>query len=266
VYVNTSYNRSTTIHDVTKSCVDLIEAFLGDQQQQIVSSPHYRLSILVAKGEGVLKREGRLRTRAGFIGAVAANAVGRKQLGKFFSRSWFYDARQAPVVVPCGDGFRNELIPIDAANLKPALLASVAIPTVISPVYGFAHAPTAPHWDGGIIDYHLHLPYHNLQDGLVLYPHFNDYIVPGWLDKALKWRRGKGEWLDNMILVAPSKSFLASLPMKKLMDRTDFKRFIDDDATRVKLWWQTLGECKRLADEFVRMTERDDWLAQVEPL
>ena len=40
--------------------------------------------------------------------------------------------------------------------------------------------------DGGIIDYHLHLPYHRAQ-GLVLYPHFIDRIVPGWLDKALPW-------------------------------------------------------------------------------
>jgi hypothetical protein len=193
---------------------------------------------------------------------LAANAVSRRKLARYFSRSWFYDSRRAPIVVPCDDGFRNDLVALDTQNLKPALLASVAIPTVIDPVYGLQPAPTAPHWDGGIIDYHLHLPYSNVE-GLVLYPHFNDYIVPGWLDKALAWRRAKGVWLDNLILIAPSKAFLQNLPMKKLLDRKDFTRFLGDDETRKRLWWQTLRECERMGEAFVAMTQRDDWIADV---
>jgi hypothetical protein len=56
-YVNTGYDKSTTIADVTRSCVDLIEAYLGDKADEVVSSPNYRLSVLTVKGEGPLHRD-----------------------------------------------------------------------------------------------------------------------------------------------------------------------------------------------------------------
>jgi hypothetical protein len=42
--------------------------------------------------------------------------------------------------------------------------------------------------DGGLIDYHLLLPYREL-DSIVLYPHFAPFVTPGWLDKFLPWRK-----------------------------------------------------------------------------
>ena len=50
--------------------------------------------------------------------------------------------------------------------------------------------PGEVHWDGGVLDYHLDLDF-GPTDGLILYPHFYDHIVPGWFDKALRWRRVK---------------------------------------------------------------------------
>ena len=60
------------------------------------------------------------------------------------------------------------------------------------------------HWDGGVIDYHLDLDF-GTGDGLILYPHFYDHIVPGWFDKALGWRRGTPANFDRVLLIAPSK-------------------------------------------------------------
>ena len=48
-----------------------------------------------------------------------------------------------------------------------------------------------------------------------------DRIVPGWLDKGMPWRRARGEWLDNVILVAPSREYLSKLPHGKLPDRKE---------------------------------------------
>jgi hypothetical protein len=44
----------------------------------------------------------------------------------------------------------------------------------------------------GITDYHMHLDYlaSRSGDGVVLYPHFQKAVIPGWLDKGLKWRHG----------------------------------------------------------------------------
>ena len=44
-------------------------------------------------------------------------------------------------------------------------------PLVLNPVVDISGAPRGNYWDGGIIDYHLHLPYERT-NGLVLYPHF----------------------------------------------------------------------------------------------
>jgi len=128
---------------------------------------------------------------------------------------------------------------------------------VLEAVTGIAHAPAGSYWDGGIIDYHLHLPYPRA-DGLVLYPHFVDHIVPGWLDKAFRWRRARGSWLDNVVLVAPSPEFIAALPNRKLPDRGDFKRYGLDNETRIRDWTRAIGESGRLAEAFARWVERPD--------
>ena len=51
--------------------------------------------------------------------------------------------------------------------------------------------------------------------GLVL-SHFTHRIVPGWLDKALPWRMARGAWLDNVVLISPSREYLERLPLKKI--------------------------------------------------
>ena len=69
-----------------------------------------------------------------------------------------------------------------------ALQASCSIPFVLRPVPAIVGAPPGPYWDGGITDYHLHLQYQpSAASPIVLYPHFQKAVVPGWLDKA--WKR-----------------------------------------------------------------------------
>jgi hypothetical protein len=47
---------------------------------------------------------------------------------------------------------------------------------------------------------------------LVLYPDFQKAMVPGWLDKGLKWRHGASHFLDNTVLLAPDRDWLKTLP------------------------------------------------------
>jgi hypothetical protein len=146
---------------------------------------------------------------------------------------------------------------LTTANLLPALLASASIPLVLEGVAGIPGAPAGLYWDGGIVDYHLHLPYPP-SEGLVLYPHFTDRIVPGWLDKAMPWRQARGPWLDNVVLLSPSRAFLATLPNGKLPDRNDFHRYAGDDAGRMRDWRRAMGECERLAEAFMAFVARPD--------
>jgi hypothetical protein len=74
----------------------------------------------------------------------------------------------------------------------------------------------------------------------------------------MPWRRARGEWLDNVILVAPSREYLAKLPLGKLPDRKDFRRFGSDDAARMKYWRTAIAQSERLAEAFLEFVRRPD--------
>jgi hypothetical protein len=117
------------------------------------------------------------------------------------------------------------------------------------------HAPPGRYRDGGLLDYHLDLPYPKV-DGLVLYPHFYPYVIPGWFDKTLPWRRARSHRLDNVILVSPSPQWVARLPYGKIPDRNDFRKM--DDVTRQRYWQQVTAETQRLHDAFLHDVDGDE--------
>jgi len=61
-----------------------------------------------------------------------------------------------------------------------------------------------------------------------------------------------------VILVAPSREYLAKLPHGKLPDRKDFGRFARDDAARMKYWRTAIAESERLAEAFHEFVRRPD--------
>ncbi len=102
-------------------------------------------------------------------------------------------------------------------------------------------------------------------NGIVLYPHFQKSVVPGWLDKRLKWRHRATQHLDSMLLLAPNPQWVSTLPNGKLPDRTDFTHYGNDLAGRVKAWTTATQASTQLVDEFAAWLERPD-LGQVLPL
>ena len=93
---------------------------------------------------------------------------------------------------------------------------------------------------------------------MVLYPHFQNTVVPGWLDKRLGWRHKATPFLDNMVLLAPNPDWIKTLPNGKLPDRTDFTHYGADLASRVKAWTAATSASQQLADEFAAWLQRPD--------
>ena len=259
LYAGQRYPRKPTPAYVTGVCRELVGELVGGAAEAILNHPRHRLSVLTVRGRGPLERAETRRSEAfGFALAAAANATGRARLARFLERVVFHDRRDAVHWLGSHfDAFHTRFSPLSGANLRDALLASASIPLVLEAVTGIAHAPLGAYWDGGIIDYHLHLPWPRT-GGLVLYPHFADHIVPGWLDKSFRWRRARGPWLDHVVLVAPSPEFIAGLPNRKLPDRGDFKRYGLDNEARIRDWNRAIGESGRLAEAFARWIERPD--------
>ena len=239
----------------------------GGREAQVLSHPRYRLHVFTSRGRHLLRREGRVRTPLGYLGAFATNAISRPAMGAWLERVIFSDPRDAlPLHL---HDYRSHTVALSAANLQPSLLASCSIPFWLEAVHDIPGAPKGAYWDGGITDYHLHLDYASMNRssaaGLVLYPHFQKAIVPGWLDKALKHRHRATARLDNVVVLSPSVEWVRTLPGAKLPDRNDFKHFGDDLAGRVAVWTRAVQESERLRDEFAQWVSGGS-MAGVQPL
>ncbi|MCZ4328300.1 hypothetical protein O4H28_18660, partial [Brachybacterium paraconglomeratum] len=58
-----------------------------------------------------------------------------------------------------------------------------------------------------------------------------------------------------MLLLAPSRDYLARLPHANLPDRKDFSRYLGDDAGRERYWRTAMSESQRLGDEFLELVD-----------
>lgn len=263
LYTSQRFSKGVPAEEVTRKSVLFLDELLGGREEAILEHPWYRLNIMVVRSLGALAQDTRGRLGMGLARAISANMMGRQRLGRYMERGIVYDARLPTPVAELTD-FPSHRIALSRENLLPSLLASASIPLVMSGVRDIPGAPEGVYRDGGLLDYHLDLPYE--QPGVVLYPHFTDKVVPGWFDKTLPWRKGDAERLQDVILVAPSAGYLASLPDGKLPDRKDFEKYLGDDAGRERAWKSAIAESERLGDEFLELLATDRLLDVVQPL
>ena len=252
LYTTQRFAKGVSTAEVSRKSVLFLEELLGGRENDILNHPWYRLNVVVVRSLGMLAEDARGRLGLGLMSAISANMVSRRHLGRFMERGIIHDARLKAPVSKLVD-FPSHEVALTRDNLVPALLASASIPLVMSGVRNIPGAPEGVYRDGGLLDYHLDLPYQ--QPGVVLYPHFTDKVVPGWFDKSLPWRRGDVTRLQDVLLVAPSKAYLDSLPDRKLPDRKDFERYVGDDAARERAWRSAIAESDRLGDEFMELVE-----------
>ncbi|MFO1337256.1 MAG: phospholipase [Burkholderiaceae bacterium] len=256
-YVTQDYEHAPgkppTARVVSRSFSAKLAEHFGGVESELLEHPRYRLHVFTSRGRHLLRREGRLRTPLGYGGAFFSNLVSRRAMGGWLERVVFSDMRDL-LPLPLHD-YRSHQVALTTANLAPAVLASCSIPFWLEAVHDIPGAPPGAYWDGGITDYHLHLRYDRIAHGLVLYPHFQPTLVPGWLDKMLKHRHRSTSALDNVVVLAPRPEWVATLPGGKLPDRSDFKAYGDDAGGRQSAWRRALAESQRLADEFAAWVE-----------
>ncbi|HET8747061.1 MAG TPA: patatin-like phospholipase family protein [Ramlibacter sp.] len=253
--------RAPTAAQVSKSFAEGLEGFFGGRIREVLEHPRFRLHIVTARGRHLLRREHRIATPLGYLGAFLANTLHRRAMGAWLERVVFSAPEQgAPAALPFGtEDFPTRQVALTAANFQPALQASCSIPFLLQAVHDIPGAPRGAYWDGGITDYHLHLKYASGPGpGLVLYPHFQQAVVPGWLDKGFKWRHRATSYLDRMVVLAPDPQWVRTLPNAKLPDRTDFTRYGTDLQARIRDWTTAAHASRQLAEEFAAWLERPD--------
>ena len=237
-----------------------LQAFYGGRIAEVLSHPRYKLHIVTSRGQHILHREHPVATPMGYAGAYLSNALHRRALGAWLERVVF-SAQSADLPFDAHD-FRTRAVALTEVNFMSALQASCSIPFALKAVHDIPGAPAGAYWDGGITDYHLHLnwtaPSLGSDRAIVLYPHFQKSVVPGWLDKALKWRHGATPFLDSTIVLSPNPEWVKTLPNGKLPDRKDFMTYDRDLAGRVKVWNAATQASQQLAEEFSRWLHKPD--------
>lgn len=263
LYIGQRFSKGISAAEVSRKSAEFLQQLLGGREEYILNHPDYRLSVMVVRSLGLLQHESRGRLTLGLLHAIGSNMLGRRHLGRVMERGIVQDIRSPAPLEELRD-FASHTIALDQHNLLPALLASASIPMVMSGVVDIPGAPLGLYRDGGLLDYHLDLPYQ--QPGVVLYPHFTDRVIAGWFDKSLPWRKANMSHLQDVLLVAPSADYLSRLPNGKLPDRRDFEKYLGDDSGREKAWRRAIAESERLGDEFMELVQKSDWGAVMQPL
>lgn len=245
-YSQTRYsNNKPTPNEITAKARALLEDVFGDDGvNEIINNPLFKAHFIVAKSNGFIASEHKLIQLLGLSKSYMLNRVNRKLLGSQYER-FIFGAPNSHLSITDSYNFKTQNITLTQTNLKDALLASGSIPLVMQGIKNIAGSPQGMYRDGGIIDYHFDLKINN--PGLILYPHFNSEPKAGWFDKNLK-RKVSPQNYDNVVMITPSKQFVASLPYGKIPDRNDFTAL--DADTRIKYWNTVFSETEKLAEAF----------------
>lgn len=262
LYSTQVYSARPDRAEVSGEALRMLDGMLGPEgARSIANNPVFRAYILANRMRGLLRSERRAPLQCGLLGAALLNVAGRRHLRSVFERWVFINAQEAESALAFDD-LATTFVGLTENNVRQALMASGSIPLVMEAVSNVEGADGAVFRDGGMLDYHLHLPFHG-SDGLVLYPHFYSGIVAGWFDRFAPWRKTRPDWFDNVVVVAPSREFVAQLPYGKIPDRQDFVRL--DAEARIRYWQQVLAASERLADAFDKIVKLPGPRVPVEP-
>ena len=265
-YINQRYDENPTTAQVSLEGEKILTHMMGRRGNiEVLNHPSFRLNFMSVRSKHLAGVDNKSILLVGMALAALGNAICRRWLGFFFERILFHDSRDTPPFYGM-DAFPIHRVGLSEANVKPALMSLGSIPLVMKGIRNIPGAPAGTYRDGGVIDYHLDVPFSKEDDHIVFFPHYMERIIPGWLDKKLTWRKPVMSHLKNVLLIAPSSDLLAKLPLGKIPDRTDFKLFQRHDDERVAYWNLTVQMSRRLADEFLEAIESKKIRNQVEPL
>ena len=253
--------KSPGAKQVSDSFRESLDRFYTGHIDALLMHPRFRLHVVTSRGKGLLKREHAVWSALGYGLAFLSNVLSRQAMGTLLERVVFSSAGDLPFST---HDYATRQLSLNPNNFMDVLQASCAIPFVLKAVHDIPGAPPGAYWDGGITDYHLHLAWTGWattssgKSKLVLYPHFQKAVIPGWRDKQLKWRHKATSFLGNTIVLAPHPDWVKTLPNGKLPDRHDFVTYGQSWQSRAKVWQLACAASQQLADEFSAWLERPD--------
>jgi hypothetical protein len=252
-YLDQRYGRSPSPAEVSRQAAIILDHVLGsDTDTFITDRSDITTQVITVRCRSLTASEHPAIQALGLGLAAASNFITRRSLGLHFERVVFHTGANAAVAL---HGAPTRYVPCTPGNLRPALMASGAIPLVLAGVSDIPDAPPGRYRDGGMIDYHFDFNM-TWPDGLCLFPHFSPSIVPGWFDKNIPWRRLSGSLLDRVVLLGPSEQLVRNLPYGKIPSREDFRTLGTQE--RIAYWKRAVAETERAGDALRELLDHPD--------
>jgi hypothetical protein len=177
-----------------------------------------------------------------------------RAVGIFYERVVFFAAKGTPEFLR--SSFRGRAIRLTRENVRAAGLATGSLPYIVVGVRDIPGAPPGLYRDGGLTDYQLNQDYRPGEGRVTLFFHYQERIVPGWLDKALKWRKPPASVTHGVLQAYPSADFVKLLPGGRIPDRNDFITFADDADERIRRWDEVSERSALLGEQFLEDVEK----------
>ncbi len=254
-YIRIPYKKEHTPEALHDALVRVINAYIKDDAIPFaLANDHYRLAFTTARARNLTASEIPWIQWLGLGAAYLLNRLSSANLPLFFERVVFYNGPRPPMFC-FREGFRGKTVPLNAINFKYALLASGAIPMLITGIRDIYGAPTGVYRDGGLVDYHLNHDYSTRDEDVTLFFHHQERVIPGWLDRNLLKHRPRSGVLDSVLLIRPSEELIQTFPGGKVPDRDDFGIFLDDPKTRIQNWEDVVERCAPLGEIFIEAVE-----------
>ena len=265
-YIHQRYSSKPNAREVSVESNRIIDIFLGKNAvEEILSNSVFKIGFISVRCKWPSTSDSKALLGTGLLIASAANLIDRRLLRIQFDRTLFHHPEINPPYLETNE-FPLSKVTLTSVNFTTALLSSGSIPLVMEGMKDIPDAPKGTYRDGGLIDYHMDIPFQAESHEIVLYPHFSNRIVPGWLDKALKWRKPGADNMKNVLLIAPSREYIENLPNGKIPDRNDFVLYNGRDKDRFRDWKTVVAEGQKLADEFVEVVKSGQIRNRIQPL
>lgn len=254
-YIHQHYQGRITPDQVAIEAEGILNTFLGPEgPEEVLSHPYCRLHLSAVRCHGPLASDNPKIEMFGLAMCWLANRISRNLFRRFCEPLLFYDERDSPPFRMNGEFPAGEVV-LSPENFRQALLASGSIPCVMKSVRTISGVEIAAYKDGGLFHYHPAFDFLGGEDGIVLYPHFYSQVTLGWFDKNKPGRMADGRMLSDVLLLAPSPSFVAELPMAEIPNRRHFVSLAGRDDERVAAWEKTVEMSSRLGEQFLEVVE-----------
>lgn len=263
-YSRNAFTRSDTPATVSSALQSNVDAFISEQDaRRILHSGSFDVAIHAVRARGPAGSPRQAIEGSAILAAALMNLVTPRAMDLFYERVVFYAGPEPPRFL---ERFRGRGVRLTERNVRAAALATGSLPYIVAGVRDIPDAPRGVYRDGGLIDYQFNQDYDPGPGRMTLFFHYQERIVPGWLDKKLTWRQPPRGSLDQVLQVYPSDAFVDMLPGRRLPDRDDFIAFVDDPSERIRRWDKVSELSAAVGEQFLEDVESGRIKQLVRPL